>query len=432
MKNEVKTQDIILERVSKAKQILDVFESENRKMSTYFLQFALLIEETYKPKKTLGQIMEVEKMNAEGEPLLCGFPGTVQVAFNQLSEGLKAMNDNFHTMSELLKHKSLEFQKFPDLETKSRIKKTLEDTQQPINDLNMLTTILKTAEQNGKKDHMKALLKLNETVQSLMKKTEVSSKQKKQVSELWSQILEARKTTESQRLLLTHKANAALNVFRGYMNDFFRFSQNRIDHFTETLDVAMFGCMKVAALMQNTSGFIRDSADAIDFKSDMKSYVKSRGIVRYDIMVQPFKEFVSDTPAFQSIDSRVRTVTQTFDPIGFVQVIHSHRATNINEMSCKIGQRLLILEFIGGDWTFVMHPVTRVTGFIPTQCIMQIGVGLGVVLRKTKSDEIAEGFIVRPGEYVAVLSLQSLSFQTARGNICKKPPSNLIGIVFQN
>ena len=84
-----------------------------------------------------------------------------------------------------------------------------------------------------------------------------------------------------------------------------------------------------------------------------------------------------------------------------------------------------------GEWTFVMHPVTRVVGFVPTQCIEPIGKALGVVLRK-QNGEIAESIMIRPGEYVAITDLKQLKFETMRGEVCNKAPANLIGIVFQD
>ena len=431
--NESRLQTILTERLSTARQIFDSMESENKKMSTFFFQLAILIEETYIPKKPLISSLSFEKMFSDNQPLLCGFPGTLQDSFNILSNTFTELNQYLHTMSTQLKNKCLEFQRFPDNEIKKKVLKILNDSQLPINDLQLLNTIIRNAEQGGKKEYIKTNQKLTETVQSYMKKNEINEKQKKNISELFSQIQEARKTTEPQRLMLIQKANTAITTYKHLMFELSKIYQNRIDFFTETLDISMFGCMKVASMMQNFSGLIKDNLNEINFKNDMSNFIKARKIVRYDMQIPQFKEFICETKAFQSINSRVRFVTQSYDPIGFVQIIHSFRATNPNEISCVKGKRLLLLENPSGDWTFVMHPYSRIVGFVPTQCILKIGIGLAIVLRKPKQDELLNNNILLiPGEYVAVTNFQTLSFETSKGEICNKSPANLIGIVYQS
>lgn len=425
--------DILAERVAKAKDLLKVIPSEDLKIATFFFQFALILEEAYnQQKKSLSDHLKAGALTSDGESVLCGFPGTQQNALDTLSEQFNQMNNAFHNMSQTIKEKSVELQKYPSPQQIKDQEKTLNDALSPANDLNLLKSVIPQTLSSAKKEYTKSLTKLNDLVSSLAKKSSTSDKQKKQVLELYTVIEEARKSVDVQRNALILKANNAMKSFEDHLLSFSRFSQSRNDLFKELFDIAMFAYMKVCGVLQNSGGLVEDAGNQIDFTADMSAYAKVRGIVRYDLQVKPFEEFSSPTPAFQNIDYRVRLVRQYFDPIGFAKVTHSFRAENPNELNAIRGKRVLILERPGGDWTFVMHPVTRTTGFVPTQCIEQIGVALGVVLRKARPGEVDEQIMIRPGEYVAVMDLQTLAFETLRGEKCSKVPQNLIGIVYQN
>lgn len=422
--------EILKIRVRKAKDLMKVIGPENFKISTFFCQFALIIEEAYSIKKTLKETLKAGSQSSDGESILCGYPGTQGDAMDVVSEQLTEMNKAFHSMSVTIKEKSMELEKVPT--DKALAEKSLDDAQQPINDLQMLKVVFAKSTDGLDKKYKKALEKVNETVLALMKKSDPSERQKKPINENFQTVLEARKITATQRKLLCTKGNAAIDQFKQYLTNFARYSQTRNDNFRELFDIAMFAYMKIAAMMQNGAGLIEDAVKKIDPIADLKQYSKIRGIVRYDLALKPFEDFQCDTPAFKDLDTKIKlSVKPKFDPIGFVKVIHSFRAENEGEMNCVRGKRLLLLERMAGNWTFVMHPVTHVVGFVPTQCIQPIGIALGVVLRKQKG-EINQAIMIMPGEYVAITQLKPLKFETMRGELCDKAPANLIGIVYQD
>ena len=427
-------EEVLKERVAKGKDLLKVMSSENLKIATFFYQFALIIEEAYNIKKSLKDTLESGSKSSEGECILCGYTtdGTQRIAMDQVSESLIAMNAAFHDMSDTLKTKSKELQKYPNPEDKKAAEKCLDDTQGPINDIQMLKVVISKSTAGLDKRYQKALDKVNDTTLSLIKKSQPTDRQKKPINENFPIVLEARSKTASQKALLCQKGNAAIDQFKGLLQKFAQFSQTRNDTFRELFDIAMYAYMKIAAIFQDSASKIEEKAKNIDPIADLRTYSKIRGIVRYDLTIQPFEEFQCHTPAFESLESKINVSLQPkFDPIGFVKVIHSFRAENENEMNCVRGKRLLLLEKMQGDWTFVMHPITRVTGFVPTQCIEPIGKALGIVLRK-QNGEISESIMIRAGEYVAITDVQSLKFETMRGEKCNKAPANLIGIVYQD
>lgn len=423
--------DILNERLVKAKELLRVMNDENLKIATYFYKFALVLSEEYKDKKPLQFKLDHLPKIAEGEIPLMGFPGTQADAIKVVSEHLAGLNDQFREMSKTIKDKSTELQHYPKPNIKSKAEQTLTDAQEPINDLTMLRQVLTKTVETADKKYVKAQEKINDCTLSLAKKSSVTDKQKKPIQENWPLILEARAQTESQRLLLVNKSNTALDKFKELLGQFAKFSQIRNDMFRELFDIVMYAYMKVAANMQNAAFHIEQAAKAINPILDMTNYAKSRNLVRYDLSIKKFEEFQCDTPAFRSVDISITSFISNYDPIGTVEVIHSFRAENPNEMNCVRGRRLLLLERTHEDWTYVMHPVTHLTGFVPTKCIQPIGIALGVVLRKA-NDEIAESIMLNPGEYVAITSLSPLQFETMRGEKCAKAPQNLIGVVFQD
>ena len=278
----------------------------------------------------------------------------------------------------------------------------------------------------------KSVDKINDTTASLIKKNDTSAKKKKIINDNFLNIMEVRVMNDAQRKMLCQKGNTAIQQYISYIQKFAAFSGNRNNTFLELFDIAKFAYMKISAIIKNSASIIEESAKKIDPIQDLKTYSKVRGIVRYDLTIKPFEEFKCDTPVFQSIESKINyNMMPKYDPIGFVKVIHSFRAENANEMNCVRGKRLLLLEKIQKDWAFVMHPVTRVVGFVPTQCIEPVGKALGIILRKPKG-EIPESIMIREGEYVAITDIQTLKFETMRGEVCDKAPVNLVGIIYED
>lgn len=425
--------DVLRERLAKSNDILRVMNDENLKIATYFYKFALILSEEYKDKKPLQEKLERLSKSKGGHISLSGFPGTLADAFKVLSDHFTFMNDSLRDMSKTIKDKSTELQTYPKPPVKASAEKTLTDATNPINDLVMTRQVYQKAVESADKKYVKAQEKINDTTVSLSKKAQekITDKQKKPIVDNWPLILEAREKTDSHRILLLNKSNQALDKFKDNMNTFAKFSQRRIDVFRELFDVVMYAYMKVAATMQNAAYNIEQAAKAINPIVDMTNYAKSRRIVRYDLSIPKFEEFQCDSPVFRSIDISITSFITNYDPIGYAEIIHSFTAQNPNEINAVRGKRLLLLEHIHDDWTFVMHPVTHLTGFVPTNCIKPIGIALGVVLRKA-AKEITQQVLLNPGEYVAVTSISPLCFETMRGEKLDNAPQNLVGVVYQD
>jgi hypothetical protein len=181
---------------------------------------------------------------------------------------------------------------------------------------------------------------------------------------------------------------------------------------------------RVAERMDEANGAIPLTGEKIDFKADFRRFVAASKIARFDLSDVPFVPYPTNTLAFSGASVRVEVPPPQIYPIGMAKVICDYYAAGANELSCKAGKRMLLMEEMDDDWVFVMSPATFVSGFVPRLCLSPIGHGLAVMLREQAG--------ALPGDCVAVIQQGkhgACTVETAFGHQLTVSKGNL-GIIY--
>jgi hypothetical protein len=124
------------------------------------------------------------------------------------------------------------------------------------------------------------------------------------------------------------------------------------------------------------------AASEIDYDRDFTEFVSTTRIVRFDLRDLEFVAFSSTNAAFSGIQAKIALEIAPVYPIGIAHVVADHYPGGTNEIGCRSGKSMLMMEAADEDWCYVMNPVTLVSGFVPSLCLEPIGTALGVVIRE--------------------------------------------------
>jgi hypothetical protein len=138
---------------------------------------------------------------------------------------------------------------------------------------------------------------------------------------------------------------------------------------------------RISDHLHQSAETVQKAADGIDFVKDFTTFVKELGIVRYDMRDLEFKAFQPTVQGLSIIPSKVEGSISPVYPIGLAQCRRDYYVSGANQLSCKRGKSLFLMEPTDDDWVLVLNPVTLMNGYIPSCCLEVVGHGLGVVLK---------------------------------------------------
>jgi hypothetical protein len=185
---------------------------------------------------------------------------------------------------------------------------------------------------------------------------------------------------------------------------------------------AMFS--RVGERIGEANATLSVAVQKIDFTADFRGFIATAKIARFDLSDVAFVPYPVNPTAFAGIKARLELPLPQIYPIGMAKVVCDYYADGANQISCKAGKSMLLMERMDDDWVYVMSPVTFVTGFVPRLCLRVIGRGLAVMLREQAG--------VQPGDCVAVIeegTHGACTVETAFGHQLTVSKGNL-GIIY--
>ncbi|KAH0785704.1 SH3 domain containing protein [Histomonas meleagridis] len=221
----------------------------------------------------------------------------------------------------------------------------------------------------------------------------------KQYQLQFGKIVQARAKHEKTKVAMIRTAKASINKYRelvGKISDTFFQRQNTIKDLILWISTSF---EEFSQTLEQSSKNLKTFAEFISFENDFQSFIESKHIVRYEMSTTDFVPLDTSGPAFEGVNTKLSVEISMLYPIGLANVIHDYQANGTNEMSCKKGKNILLLEEPTYPWVYVMNPRTRVTGYIPSECISWISRKFGVIIRDFNESNV----IMQIGEYVAII-----------------------------
>ncbi|KAH0788373.1 Variant SH3 domain containing protein [Histomonas meleagridis] len=243
----------------------------------------------------------------------------------------------------------------------------------------------------------------------------------------FGKIVEARAKNEKARATMITTGKTSIIKYRQNLEEisqtFLQRENTFHDLFIWVSDSYQDLCTKLLESINN----IRTAVDNVNFESDFKAFINDNSIFRQEVIGEDFEPFDTSGPAFEGTDTSFSIEISMDYPIGLANVIHDHRADGTNEISCKAGKNILILEEPTYPWVYVMNPRTRVKGFIPSSCISKIGKKFGVIIRDFNGADAS----MQVGEYVAITDENKVSY-FIENTFCVKTTieKNYVGIIY--
>lgn len=222
----------------------------------------------------------------------------------------------------------------------------------------------------------------------------------KQFQAYFQKIVDIRKKLSTTKERIVKSAQESIDLFKNTVNSAGSLFTQRDDIMKALFSWYSFNFFDFGSKMNDFSNEIDKAADKIDFNTDFKSFANLKHLVRSDFIVDEFKPFDTSGPAFEGIEPIEIPKKEQLIPINIVKVIHDYQEEEENEISCKKGQYLLLMEDMDNDWVLCMNQIK--IGFLPVNCIEKIGDKFGVI----KSDI---GMYVK-GECVTIFSENNLCY----------------------
>jgi hypothetical protein len=197
----------------------------------------------------------------------------------------------------------------------------------------------------------------------------------------FDEVVKAREETAKMRAPVRASAQQSIVSYRQALckcGDTFRARNSEVRLLFNALQLNL---ARISEHLHQSAETVQKAVDGIDFVKDFATFVKETGIVRYDMRDLEFKAFQPKVEGIAIVPSKVEVSISPVYPIGLAKSTCDYYASGANQLSCKEGKSLFLMEPADGDWVLVLNPVTLMSGYVPSYCLKVVGHGLGVVLK---------------------------------------------------
>ncbi|OHT09295.1 hypothetical protein TRFO_21864 [Tritrichomonas foetus] len=408
-------------------EIIKIKKSDLNEAQNYFVFLSTAFNEFQKRKfKSMISELQVDEHESDCDSShhLIGFPGTIQNATDEISNGI------FHFISsidfeakEFVNAISSNFIELIDYDKANidKIYRLISENKKKIDQINLSFDALSTEYLS----HSQKFANYTNEIRNATNKTAIM-----QYRRQFSDIAKIREDLAPTREKLLSTSQKALDSIR---DDIITLSFNITEHNKKLKNLFLWAAQEydiLSSKMSEASNIMKNAADKINFSTDFKSFINAKKIIRYDLQETEFVPYDTNSPAFYDIPPLPKQEITTIMPIFMAKVVNDYFASGENEMNCKKGKMIYLLELPEGDWCYSMSPITRKTGFIPCFCVEPVGDKFGIVIREC---EMTVEYCDK-GDLIAIFDENSGVNYKAMNNLGEKfdiPKAN-VGIIFSN
>jgi len=212
-------------------------------------------------------------------------------------------------------------------------------------------------------------------------------------------VVKARAETAKTRAPIRSQAQLSINTYRQAVSSVRESFVARNVALRIVFDAVQSSMSRISGRLRESAAAVARANDTFNFVNDFTAFVSETKIVRYDMPDLEFKPFEPKVTEIQWPKAEV-SITPVY-PMGLAKCVADYYASGANQLSCKVGKSLFLMEPTDSDWVLVLNPITLMSGWVPSYCLEVIGRGLGVILKEQPN--------VSVGDCVAILDDSQLA-----------------------
>jgi hypothetical protein len=197
----------------------------------------------------------------------------------------------------------------------------------------------------------------------------------------FDEILENRIKTAKSRSQLRVSAQTSILAYRRAIDELAKALLTKNRQFRTAVEPLAVQLKKIADRARFSADNLSLIATKVDFKGDFSGFLRQTKLSKFDLNDLEFNAYPTSGPAFRGLSPISLPESQIY-PIGMAKVVADHYAYEKNQLSCKVGKSLFLMEPMDQDWVYVLNSDTLLAGFVPNFCLEPVGKGLGVMLRE--------------------------------------------------
>ena len=262
-------------------------------------------------------------------------------------------------------------------------------------------TITQKSEEISKKE-AKKLKKINEMITAENKNKKA---QRATLKKLWKEVKSIRKREFSREGTIFAAEQCCKDVKNSILT-LEGIIGNVISHVQELYNIQIENNNSVIQKIETLIDSLNSSIDKIDFDSDFKTFIKTKKIIRYDIIPEEFKPIDSNHPVFNELNIQLVTIVPSLQiyPLAIAKVLRTFSPEYSNEIAITRGKLVYFLEDLSFDWVLIRNPYTRAIGYAPSSFFEIVSPTTGVIMNKCYIDQL----LIPRGEYVAILDMDEV------------------------
>jgi hypothetical protein len=197
----------------------------------------------------------------------------------------------------------------------------------------------------------------------------------------FDEILANREKTAKSRSQLRISAQTSILTYRRAIDGLAAALRSKNQQFRAQMETLAVQLKKIADRVVFSADNLELISTKVDFGGDFGGFLRQTRLSKFDLNDLEFEPYPTAGPAFAGMTPAKLPESQVY-PIGMAKVVMDHYAYEKNQLSCKVGKSLFLMEPMDQDWVYVLNPDTLLAGFVPSFCLEPVGGGLGVLLRE--------------------------------------------------
>jgi hypothetical protein len=234
-----------------------------------------------------------------------------------------------------------------------------------------------------------------------------------------SVVRERAKTERSLRPLRT-SAQTSIASYRQAIEGLARVVRTKNQLMRQALNGCAAAVQKIADRLERAATTLALVDEKVDFDADFRQFIQATNLARFDLPDLEFVPYPTASAAFADFKLKMEFPPSQVYPIGMARVVQDYYPSGPNQLACKSGNFLFLMEQIADAWVYVLNPNTLLTGFVPRFCLEAVGRGLGVMLRDQGGALIGDCVAIMdeaPHGEVVVETAFGHEFTVSKGNL---------------